>query len=694
MVTSSPAWNDPDPTYCLRSMNDTPAPHSAAKAIDRSRIIAGWPILVAIAVWAIGLPLMPVLASTPVTGTASATLTGFAVLCAFVAGVALLRMPSDRVTGPFVGLAATVGTLLALAPLDRSPDPHAIIPFVLVAPWRYALTPLAVHFALELGWAHRRQRWAGWMIGWYATQLGLLLVVAAGLVMNEIPLVDAIDGTFRSMIIEPVGALAALGCAFMALSTPVHGRVLRRALAWTIAALAVGLVPLLLAEYFPILAGSIDGAVTPVRITLVALPVFGLVAMLSLPFRDPAARDLLAHQLAAGLLDGTDLSGGLGQIAATLHDMFSTRGVAVRIAEPETMVTIGEVSLQELSGPFAIEAEGGIDHQEFVVPIGRSANPLGEVRLEARYVGAFGPTEREWLMAFLQPIGAVLRTRRREIGGELRNVALATRLAGTVGELAMSANQLPLAPGDDGMAVPPPVDAREVLAQMSDGVTGIARHGEGLATSAGEARDRARGASDSIALGLDALSALGGEVNRLARIGEEIAASNDTVSGVAFRTNLVANNAALEATRAGAAGRTFGVLAEEVRRLADTTAATSVAIGERTAALAAEVSQVGATLESTRQALATAIRESEAGEAAAQRLNDAAIELEDTARSLRPVISEANVVAKRRTARDQHLTATLERFLDERAALARALTMHRDAMERLAKTLEVLIGTT
>jgi methyl-accepting chemotaxis protein len=291
------------------------------------------------------------------------------------------------------------------------------------------------------------------------------------------------------------------------------------------------------------------------------------------------------------------------------------------------------------------------------------------------------------LTAFLQPLAAVLRTRRRELGSERRSQAIAGHLGGTMTEIAAAAQALPIGPGDDGMAVPPPVDAREVLAQMSDGVTGIARHGEGLATSAGEARDRARGASDSIARSLDALNALNVEVSRLARYGEEIAVSNATVSGIAFRTNLVANNAALEATRAGSAGRTFGVLAEEVRRLADTTAATSVAIGERTAALAAEIAHVDGTLETTRQALAAAIREAEAGEAAAQRLSDAAKELEDTARSLWPVISEAGTVAKRRTARDQHLTATLERFLSERTALARALALHRDSMERVARTL-------
>ena len=208
-----PAGNGPDPSYCVRFMNDTPAPDPALQAVDRSRILAGWPLLLAVATWAIGLPFLPSLVPKGITGTASATLVGFAVLCALAAGVVLLRMPTDPVTRPFVGLAATIGTLLALAPLDRAPELHALTSFALIAPWRYALTPLVVHFALEVGWPHRRQRWAGWIVGWYAIELGLLLAVAAGLVMGETALVDAIDGMFRTMIIEPIGAMTALACS-------------------------------------------------------------------------------------------------------------------------------------------------------------------------------------------------------------------------------------------------------------------------------------------------------------------------------------------------------------------------------------------------------------------------------------------------------------------------------------------------
>ncbi len=61
------------------------------------------------------------------------------------------------------------------------------------------------------------------------------------------------------------------------------------------------------------------------------------------------------------------------------------------------------------------------------------------------------------------------------------------------------------------------------------------------------------------------------QINKLASASKKIEEINKLIRDVAFQTNLLAFNATIEAARAGQAGRSFSIVADEVKRLADQT---------------------------------------------------------------------------------------------------------------------------
>ena len=274
------------------------------------------------------------------------------------------------------------------------------------------------------------------------------------------------------------------------------------------------------------------------------------------------------------------------------------------------------------------------------------------------------------LMAHLQQTVGRLKHDAARLSGASTSVASATR------DIAGQAQAQSEAASSTAASVEKVSVSISQVAEHAEQTQGIAQQATALSESGRETMRKAAQSMTRLAGSVQDSARL---IEALAKRSAEISTIVEVIRDISEQTNLLALNAAIEAARAGEQGRGFAVVADEVRKLAERTGASTTEISALTGTIQAEVASAVAQLkQSTTQV--------DEGVGLSAEVEQALAQIQDGAGSTRNFVGDIAWAAAEQRSASQDIAKHVERIARMAEDSSRAIEVATDA----ARDLETL----